>query len=84
MRPLCINAVSDILRCRRAPDVNVKLCLPFIIYYITILFQALTVRVLADVPVSENAVDPKYGHIPSKTVNAQIWSGTPVNDGEFP
>jgi hypothetical protein len=84
MRPLCINAMSDILRCRRAPDVNVKLRFPFIIYCITILFQALIVGVLANMPISANTVDPAYGYIPNKTVEAQIARGTNVKEGEFP
>jgi secreted trypsin-like serine protease len=76
--------MSDLLRCRRASEASTKLHLLFIIYYIAILFQVLTVRVLADVPVSANTVDPKYGHIPSKTVEAQILGGTSASEGEFP
>jgi trypsin len=74
----------DILRCQRASGVNVKLRLPFIIYCLTILFQALTVRVLADVPVSANTADPAYSHMPSKPVKAQIVGGEPATEGEFP
>jgi secreted trypsin-like serine protease len=76
--------MSDTLRRRRVSDVSVKLRLLFIIYWITILFQTLSIRALANTPVSANAVDPEYSHIPSKTISAQIVGGTSANDGEFP
>jgi hypothetical protein len=61
-----MNVMSDILRQQYASDVDIKLRLPFIIYCITILFQALSIRVLADTPVSADTVDPMHSHIPSK------------------
>jgi secreted trypsin-like serine protease len=76
--------MSDILRRRRASDTSAKLRLPFIIYCITILFQALSVRVLANTSVSANTVDPVRSHTPSKTVSAQIAGGTSAREGEFP
>jgi secreted trypsin-like serine protease len=76
--------MPGILSHQRASDANAKLRLPFIIYFIIILFQALSIRVLADKLVSANAMDPKYSYIPSKTVNARIVGGEPATDGEFP
>jgi hypothetical protein len=84
MWTLCINVMSDILLRQRMSDASVKLRPLFIIYYITILFQALTVCVLADIPLSVNTVDPAYSHIPSKTVETQIVGGTDATEGEFP
>jgi hypothetical protein len=83
-RLLCVNAVPGIPGHQRASDTSAKLRLLFIIYCIIILFQALSVHVLADIPVSENTADLAYSHIPNKTVNAQIVSGEPATDGEFP
>jgi hypothetical protein len=76
--------MSDILHRQYAPDTSIKLRLPFVVYCIIILFQVLSVRVLADTPVSADTVDPAYSHIPSKTVNAQIVDSTPAADREFP
>jgi secreted trypsin-like serine protease len=76
--------MPGILCRQRLSDTSVKLRLPFIIYYITILFQTLLVRVLADTPVPANTVDPPHGHISNKTLSAQIVGGEPAADGEFP
>jgi hypothetical protein len=76
--------MSVILYRRRASDAGAKLSLPFIIYYITILLQALSLLILAAMPVSANTVDPEYSHIANKTVSAQLVGGTPANEEEFP
>jgi hypothetical protein len=76
--------MSDIPHRRHASNASAKLHFPFIIYCIIMLFQALIVRVLADISTSANTVDPTHSYIPSKTVEAQIWGGADATDGEFP
>jgi hypothetical protein len=76
--------MSALLYRRHESNASAKLRLPFIIYCIIMLFQALIVHVLADVPISANTVDPVHSHIPSKTVDAQIVGGDPATEGEFP
>jgi hypothetical protein len=76
--------MSDTLRRQCASDAGTKLRLPLIIYCITTLLQALSIRVLADTLVSANTADPVYNHIQSKIVNTQIAGGESADEDEFP